>query len=72
MQNKNLPQIATTWKFLMNLQDKESEEKVLGLVGILIKKTLLITEKMFTHLSKTNKIHQQSMMVSFFLYNSVR
>lgn len=61
---KNLLLIVTIWKFLMNLLETAQKEKLLELGGNLIKGILLIIEKMSTQLSKTNKIHQQSMKVN--------
>lgn len=65
--SKNHHLIATIWKFLINLPETVPKEKVLELVGNLIKEILLIIEKMSTHLSKINKIHQQSIKVHIFL-----
>ena len=65
--SKNLHQIATIWKCLMNLPETVLKEKLLESVGNLIKEILLIIEKMSTQLFKINKIHQQSIKVKYFL-----
>lgn len=65
--NKNLLQIVTIWKSLMNPLEADLKEKVLELVGNLTRKILSIIEKMSTHLSKINRIHQQNMKVPIYL-----
>ena len=67
MLRKNLLQIVTTWKFLMNLPETTLKEKPLELDGNLIRKISLIIEKMSTQLSRINKIHQQNMKVNICL-----
>ena len=67
MLRKNLLQIVIIWKFLMNLPETALKEKVLESDGNLIKEILLIIEKMYTQLSRINKIHQQSMKVNILL-----
>jgi hypothetical protein len=56
MLEKNQPQIGTTWKILMNLQEINHMEKLLVWAGNLTKETSSTTVKMSMHPSRTNKI----------------
>jgi hypothetical protein len=64
--NKNQPLTGTTLKTWMNLPEKSPEESLLDSAGKHIKKISLITEKMFTPPSRTNKTHLPNTKVNFY------